>query len=147
MTALHRKYMVFPLKDSFFHRKWTFRLKYKQTGRKSLKFIENGCTHCALRLFFIGKCPHRKGNIKHVWTWSKAISSNFSGIFRSKIAKIATDKCTHWSTNPLDALISTTTRLPSLCGYTPLVLGTSGNYNFSSALYGENSGLPLFSFK
>ena len=42
--------------------------------------------------------PIEKGNIKHVRTWSQAISSNFSCLFQSKIAKIAKDKCTHRST-------------------------------------------------
>ena len=119
MTSPHRKYMVFPLKDLFFHRKWTFRLKYSQTDRKPLKFIENGCSHWAFRPILIGKHAHRKGNIKHVWTWSQAIPSNFSCLFRWKIAKIANDKCTHRSTNPFDASISIIARLTSLCGYTP----------------------------
>ena len=111
-----------PLIESIWcsHGNWTFRLKYRQTARKPLKFIENGWTHFALRLFLIGKCAHRKGNIKHVWTWSKAISSNFSCLFRLKIAKVAKDKCTHGSTNPFDASILTIARLLPLCGYTPL---------------------------
>ena len=66
IESLHRKYMVFPLKDHFFNRKWTFRLKYSQTDRKPLKFIKNGCTHWAFRPILIGKPAHRKGNIKHV---------------------------------------------------------------------------------
>ena len=53
------KVYVVTIESYFFsHRKWTFRLKYRQTDRKLLKFIENGCTHCALRLFFKGKFPH-----------------------------------------------------------------------------------------
>ena len=109
-----------PLIESIWcsHRKWTVRLKYRH-DRKPLKFIENGCTHCTLRLFFIEKCAHRKGNIKHVWTWSKGISSNFSCPFRSKIAKMAKDKCTHRLTNPFDASISSIAGLTSPCGYTP----------------------------
>ena len=66
MTSPHRKYRVFPLKDNCFNRKWTFRLKYSQTDRKPLKFIENACTHWAFRPILIGKHAHRKGNIKHV---------------------------------------------------------------------------------
>ena len=38
------------------------------------------------------------------------------------MAKIAKDKCTHRSTNPFDASISTVARLLLLCGYTPLPL-------------------------
>ena len=48
-----------------------------------------------MRLVMIGKHAHRKGNIRHVRTWSQAISNNFSCLFRSKIAKIAKDKCSH----------------------------------------------------
>ena len=120
IESLHRKYMVFPLKDHFFNRKWTFRLKYRQTDRKPLKFIENGCTHWAFRPILIGKPAHCKGNIKHVWTWSQAISSNFSCLFRSKIAKITQDKCTHRSTNTFNASISTHRKSSLLCGYTPI---------------------------
>ena len=87
--------MVFPLYDDFIIGNGHFRLKYRQNDRKPLKFIENRCTHWALRLILIGKDAHRKGNIKHVRTWSQAISSNFSCLFRSKIAKIAKDKCSH----------------------------------------------------
>ena len=57
--------------------------------------IENKCSHCALRLILIGKDTQRKGKIRHVRNWSQAISSNFSCLFRSKIAKIAKDKCSH----------------------------------------------------
>ena len=62
---------------------------------KSSEYIENKCCHWALQLILIGKDAHRKGNIKHVRTWFQAISSNFSRLFRSKIAKIAKDKCSH----------------------------------------------------
>ena len=87
---------------------------------KSSKTIENKCSHSAFRPTLIGKLAHRKGNIKHVRTWSQAISSNFSCLLRSKIAKIAKVKCTHRSTNPFDASIPTIARPPSLYGYTPL---------------------------
>ena len=63
---------------------------------KASKYIENKCSNWALRLILIGKDAHRKGkNIRHVRTLSQAISSNFSCLFRSKIAKIAKDKCSH----------------------------------------------------
>ena len=62
---------------------------------KSSKYIENKCSHCALRLILIGKYAHRKGSIRHARNWAKAISSNFSCIFRSKIAEIAKNKCSH----------------------------------------------------
>ena len=62
---------------------------------KSSKNIENKCSHGALRLVLIGKDAHQKGNIRHVRTWLQAISSNLSCLFRSKIAKIAKDKCSH----------------------------------------------------
>ena len=88
--------MVFPLCDDFIIGKGHFRLKYRRNDRKPLKFIENRCTHCALQLFFIGKCAHLKGNIKHVRSWSKAIASNFSCFFTSELAKIAKDKCSHF---------------------------------------------------
>ena len=61
----------------------------------SSKSIENKYTHLALRPVLIGKHAHRTGNIKHVRTLSQAISSNFSCLFRSKIAKIAKDNCSH----------------------------------------------------
>ena len=60
---------------------------------KSSKYIINKCSHFALRLILIGKDAHRKGNIRHVGNWLQAFSSNFSCLFRSKIAKIAKDKC------------------------------------------------------
>ena len=62
---------------------------------KSSKSIENACTHCALRLFLTVKHAHRKGNIRHVRNWSKAIARNVRVFFRSKIAKIAKDKSSH----------------------------------------------------
>ena len=62
---------------------------------KSSKYIANECSHCALRLLLIGKDAHRKGNIKHVRNWSQAISSNFSCLLTSRIAKITKDKCFH----------------------------------------------------
>ena len=94
MTCLYRKYMVFPLREQFFIK--NFRLKNKVNGsKKSSKFIENKCSHCALRLILIGKDAHPKGNIRHVRSWSQTISCNFSCLFRSKMAKIAKDKCSH----------------------------------------------------
>ena len=45
----------------------------------------------------------------------------FQLFFTSKLAKIVKDKCTHRSTNTLNALISTHRKPSSLCGYTPLV--------------------------
>ena len=116
----HRICKVFPLSNDFLIENGHFRLKHKRNRRKSSKSIENKCTHWALRLVLIGKHAHQKGNIKHVRTWSQAISSNISSLFTSKIANIAKDKCTHRSTNPFDASISTVARLPLLCGYTPL---------------------------
>ena len=63
-----------------------------QMVKKSSKYIENKCSHCALRLILIRKDAHSIGNIRN---WSQAISSNFSCLFRLKIAKIAKDKCSH----------------------------------------------------
>ena len=53
---------------------------------KSSKSIENKCTHSAIRLVLNGKDAHRKGNSKHVRSWSKSqvISAVF---FASKIQK------------------------------------------------------------
>ena len=49
-----------------------------------------------MRIVLIGKHANRKGNIRHVRYWSKAIASNFSLFFlHKKIAKIAMDKCSH----------------------------------------------------
>ena len=48
-----------------------------------------------MRLVLIGKHAHRNENIKHVRNWLQAISSNFSCLFTSQIAKIAKDKCSH----------------------------------------------------
>ena len=60
----------------------------------SSKSIENKCTHCVIQLKK-GKNGHSKGNIKHVKNWLQAISSNFSCLFRSKIAKLTKDNCSH----------------------------------------------------
>ena len=65
--------------------------------KKTSKSTENKCSHCALRLILIGKDAHRKGNIRHVINWSQAISGHLSCLFRSKIAKIAKDKCSHYA--------------------------------------------------
>ena len=115
MTSLHRTYLVFPLKANFFDRKWTFTLKYRQTDRKQLKFIRNGSTHCALRLLFIGKCVHRKGNIKHVRCWSETFS-----VDSHRKSIIAKRRCSHSAMNRFDHSIMVIDRLPSCCGYTPL---------------------------
>ena len=89
----HPMCKVFPLSNDFLIGNGHFRLKNKGNRCESSKSIENKCTHWALRLVLIGKHAQCKGNIKHVRTWSQAISSNFSCLFRSKIAKIAKDKC------------------------------------------------------
>ena len=60
---------------------------------KSSKDIKIKCSHCALRLILIGKNAHHKRNIRHVRNWSQAISSDFSCLFRLKIAIIPKDKC------------------------------------------------------
>ena len=73
------------MERSYFHRKFTFRLKNKVD--KSLKYIENKCSNYALQIILIGKEAHRKGNIRHVRNWWQAISNNFTCLFRSKIAK------------------------------------------------------------
>ena len=49
-----------------------------------------------MQLVLIEKHAHRKGNIRYVRNWSQAISSNCSCLFRSKIAKIAKGKCSHF---------------------------------------------------
>ena len=95
IESLHHTCMVFPLSNDFIIENGHFRLKHKSNGWESLKSIENRCTHWAMRLFLVGKHAHGKGNIRHVRTWSQAISSNFSCLFRSKIAKIAKEKCSH----------------------------------------------------
>ena len=74
--------------------------------------------------------------------WSQAISSNFSSLFTSKRAKIAKDKCTHRSTNPFDALISTVASLPSLCGYTPLICHISQWVHLLSTEF--NNGTTIY---
>ena len=48
------------------------------------------------------------------------VESHFSCFITSKLAKIAKDKCTHRSTNTLNASISTHRKPSLLCGYTPL---------------------------
>ena len=108
--------MVFPLRDHFFSKNGPLDWKIRQMVKKSSKYIENKCSHWAFWPIWIGKPAHRKGNIKHVWTWSQAISSDVSCLFTTKIAKIAKVKCTHRSTNPFDASIFTIARLLSLCG-------------------------------
>ena len=84
--------MMFLLCNDFIIGNGHFRLKYRRNYRKPLKLIKNRCTHSVLLLFVTGKCAHRKGNIEHVRSWPKAIASNFSCFFTSKIAK---DKCSH----------------------------------------------------
>ena len=110
--------MVFPVGDDFIIGNEHFRLKYRRNDRKPLKLIENRCSHWALRLILIGKDADRKGNIKHVRTWSQAISSNSRCLFRSKIAKIAKDKCSRCAMD-LDYCFRRPHRIESsLCGYT-----------------------------
>ena len=73
-----------------------FRLKNKVNGlkKKASKYIENKCSHCVLRLILIGKDAHRKGNIRHVRSWSEVIKMSFQSFFlKSKLAKIAKDQC------------------------------------------------------
>ena len=45
--------------------------------KESSKSIKNKCSHWAFRPILIGKHAYRKGNIKHVRSWSKAISAVF----------------------------------------------------------------------
>ena len=115
----HRMCMVFPLGNDFLIKNGHFRLKHNRNRRESSKSSENKCTHWALRLVLIGKHAHRKGNIKHVRTWSQAISINFGCLFQSKITQISKDKCNHRSTNTFYASISTHRKPSSVCGYTP----------------------------
>ena len=49
-------------------------------------------------------------NIRHVRTWLQAISSIFNFLFRSKIAKIPKDKCSHCAVD-LDYGLNTKTLL------------------------------------
>ena len=44
---------------------------------KSSKSIEYKCTNCAIRLVFIGKDAHYKGNIKDIRNGSQVISDDF----------------------------------------------------------------------
>ena len=62
-----------------------------------------------------------KREILSMFELGRKTSQVILGVFLDrKIAKIAKDKCTHRSTNPLYASIFTIARHPSLCGYTPL---------------------------
>ena len=111
---------------------------------KSSKTIESKCSHWAFRPILIGKLAHRKGNIKHVRTWSQAISSNFSSLFPSKRAKIAKNKCTHRSTNHFDASISTVVSLPLLCGYTPYLYPQINKPFPCIAIYNGKASIALW---
>ena len=82
--ASNRRYMLYPLSDNFSHRKWPFRLKNEVNGRE---IIDNKCTHCAIQLLLIGKHAHRKEILDMLDLDRKAIASNFSCIFTSKIRK------------------------------------------------------------
>ena len=62
---------------------------------RSSQYIKNKSSHCAFQPILIGIDDHRKGIIRHVRNWSQTISSNFSCLFRLKIAIIAKDKCSH----------------------------------------------------
>ena len=53
--------MVFPLRDHFVVENRLLDLKIRQMVKKSSKYIENKCSHWALRLILIGKHAHRKG--------------------------------------------------------------------------------------
>ena len=53
----NRMFMVFLLSDAFIMGNGHFRLNHKRNDRKPLEFIENRCTHCALRLVLTS---HRK---------------------------------------------------------------------------------------
>ena len=84
-------YTVFPLSDYLFIGNGHFRLKHRKNAKKSLKFIENRCTYCAMRLVLIGKHAHHKGNIRYIRYWSKAIASNFSFYFYIENSKNRTE--------------------------------------------------------